>query len=51
MLSIEKQTGYATGEVTDRVLEKFDALSGREEGLHTTVLMDQGVYILSLIHI
>ncbi len=45
MLSIEKQTGYATGDVTDRVLERFEALSGAEEALHTTVLMDQGVYI------
>lgn len=45
MLSIEKQTGYATGDVTDRVLDRFEELSQTEEGLHTTVLMDQGVYI------
>lgn len=45
MLSIEKQTGYSTGDVTDRILEKFETLSETEEGLHTTVLMDQGVYI------
>lgn len=45
MLSIEKQTGYSTGDVTDKVLERFDELTETEEGLHTTVLMDQGVYI------
>ena len=26
MLSIEKQTGYSTGDVTDRLLDKFDSL-------------------------
>lgn len=45
MLSIEKQTGYSTGDVTDRVLAKFDQLTAEKEGLHTTVLMDQGIYI------
>ena len=45
MLSIEKQTGYSTGDVTDRILERFDTLMAENEGLHTTVLMDQGVYI------
>ena len=45
MLSIEKQTGYSTGEVTDRVLDKFDALEKENEGLRMTVLMNQGVYI------
>lgn len=45
MLSIEKQTGYSTGDVTDRVLERFDTIAAREAGLHTTVLMDQGIYI------
>lgn len=45
MLSIEKQTGYSTGSVTDRVLEKFEMLEAENEDLHTAVLMDQGVYI------
>ncbi len=45
ILSIEKQTGYSTGDVTDRVLEKFESLSETDEGLRTTVLMDQGIYI------
>lgn len=44
-LSMEKQTGYSTGEVTDRLLDKFEALEETTEGLHLTVLMNQGVYI------
>lgn len=45
MLSIEKQTGYSTGDVTDRVLERMEKLTAEEEGLHLTTLMDQGIYI------
>ncbi|MCI7276515.1 MAG: efflux RND transporter permease subunit [Cuneatibacter sp.] len=45
MLSFEKQTGYSTGDVTDRILERFDRLEQEEAGLHLTALMDQGVYI------
>ena len=45
MLTIEKQTGYSTGEVTDRINEKFDSLMEKNEGLSITALMDQGVYI------
>ena len=45
ILSLEKQTGYSTGDVTDRVLEKFDALEAENEALNLSVLMDQGVYI------
>ncbi|MCI8893245.1 MAG: MMPL family transporter [Lachnospiraceae bacterium] len=45
MLSIEKQTGYSTGDVTDRVLERVEKLAAEEEGLHITTLMDQGIYI------
>lgn len=44
-LSLEKQTGYSTGEVTDRILDKFESLEKETEGLHLTVLMDQGIYI------
>ena len=29
MLSMEKQTGYSTGEVTNRILDKFKALEKR----------------------
>lgn len=46
MLSIQKQTGYATGDVSDRVLEKLEQLEKDEEiGLKAVTLMDQGVYI------
>lgn len=45
MLSMEKQTGYSTGEVTDRILNKFDKLEEENSSLHLAVLMDQGVYI------
>ncbi len=45
MLSIEKQTGYSTGDVTDRLLEKFELLENENEDLRMLVLMDQGVYI------
>lgn len=45
MLSMEKQTGYSTGDVTDRLLEKLDFLEKENKNLHTTVLMNQGIYI------
>lgn len=44
-LSIEKQTGYSTGDVTNALLERFTGLEKNMEGLHLTVLMNQGVYI------
>lgn len=44
-LTMEKATGYSTGDVTDRILERFDELEAANEGLHISVLMDQGVYI------
>ena len=45
MISFEKQTGYSTGDVTDRLLEKFDSLENENPELNMAVLMDQGVYI------
>ena len=45
MLSIQKQTGYSTGEVSDRILDKFEELKKEYEGVHFVTLMDQGVYI------
>lgn len=45
MLSIEKQTGYSTGDVTDRILERFDELKGTYGQMGVSVLMDQGIYI------
>lgn len=46
MLSIQKQTGYSTGDVSDRVLEKLDEIGkDKELGVKSVTLMDQGVYI------
>ena len=45
MLSMEKQTGYSTGDVTDRLLDKFEVLEKNTDGLQLAVLMNQGVYI------
>lgn len=45
MLTIQKQTGYSTGEVSDRLLKRFDELMEQNSGLSLITLMDQGVYI------
>ena len=45
MLTVEKQTGYSTGEVTDRLLERIDEIEEEHPEVHFSVLMDQGVYI------
>lgn len=45
MLSIEKQTGYSTGDVTKRVYNRFDSLKKNNENLEVSILMDQGIYI------
>lgn len=45
MLTVQKQTGYSTGDVSDRVLERFEELQKDEESMETVTLMDQGIYI------
>ncbi len=45
MVTLQKQTGYSTGDVSDRILEKFDELMEENEDLMLITLMDQGVYI------
>ncbi|RGU95722.1 acriflavin resistance protein [Clostridium sp. AF15-17LB] len=45
MLSIQKQTGYSTGDVSDRVLEKLESLQKEYKDIKAVTLMDQGVYI------
>lgn len=45
MLTIQKQTGYSTGEVSDRLLERFSRLMDENPDLSLITLMDQGVYI------
>ncbi len=45
MLSFQKQTGYATGEVCDAVAEKLDSLVVENPMINVVTLMDQGIYI------
>lgn len=45
MLSIEKQTGYSTGDVTKHAKEKFESLEKTNGQLNMSILMDQGIYI------
>lgn len=45
MLTIQKQTGYSTGEVSDLLEERFNELMEVNEGLSLITLMDQGIYI------
>lgn len=45
VLSIQKQTGYSTGDVSKRLLKKFEALETEHADLQIVTLMDQGVYI------
>lgn len=45
MLSIQKQTGYSTGEVSDLLKEKFANMMEADEDLTVITLMDQGIYI------
>lgn len=45
ILQIQKQTGYSTGEVSDRINDKIARLMDNNEGLNILTLMDQGIYI------
>ncbi len=45
MVSMQKQTGYSTGDVSDRILAKFDELMEEDPDLMLITLMDQGIYI------
>lgn len=45
MLTMEKQTGYSTGDVTDRLLERIAEIEEERPDVHFSVLMDQGIYI------
>lgn len=50
ILSIQKQTGYSTADVTKRVLAKFDEMMEGTEGLSLITIMDQGVYIKFIVN-
>ena len=45
MLTIQKQTGYSTGDVSDRLGERFEEMMEETQGLTLITLMDQGIYI------
>ncbi len=45
MVTIQKQSGFSTGDVTDSLKKKFDTLQEANEGLNISIMMDQGVYI------
>lgn len=45
MVTIQKQTGYSTGDVSDKILDKFDQLMEENEDIMLITLMDQGIYI------
>ncbi|MCH5275923.1 MAG: efflux RND transporter permease subunit [Lachnospiraceae bacterium] len=45
MLTVQKQTGYSTGAVSDLLAERFAELEENHPGLTMITLMDQGIYI------
>lgn len=45
MLTIQKQTGYSTGEVSDLLGARFQELMKEDSALSLVTLMDQGIYI------
>ena len=49
ILSVQKQSTYSSAEVSDSISEKLDELQDSQEGLHYTNLMDQGIYIDTIV--
>lgn len=45
LVTLQKQSGYSTGDVTGDLEDKFEQLEEENEGLNISVLMNQGVYI------
>lgn len=45
MVTIQKQTGYSTGDVSNKISDKFKELMDENEDLMLITLMDQGIYI------
>ncbi|MCQ2500834.1 MAG: efflux RND transporter permease subunit [Lachnospiraceae bacterium] len=45
LLTIQKQTGYSTGDVADKINNFFASLQENDPDLRITNLMDQGIYI------
>ena len=49
MLNFEKQSNYATAEVSEGIKERFAELEAEHEGLEFFLLMDQGDYIMYIV--
>ena len=45
MVSMQKQTGYSTGDVSDKINDKFEEMMEENPDLRLINLMDQGIYI------
>ncbi len=45
LITLQKQTGYSTGDVSDKLKDKFEEMSEENEELSMIILMDQGIYI------
>lgn len=45
ILTMQKQTGYSTADVSDRIKERFTQLMDKNPDLKLITLMDQGIYI------
>lgn len=45
LFSMQKQSGYSTGEVSDKIKAKFAEIEEGAEDTHFIQLMDQGIYI------
>ncbi len=45
MFTMQKQSGYSTGDVSGKIKEKFRSLEAGNGEIHIIELMDQGVYI------
>lgn len=45
LLTIQKQTGYSTGDVSDKLKDRFEEMTSEDENLSLIILMDQGIYI------
>ena len=49
-VTFNKQSTYATAEVSENISQRFEELTGEYDGLHFTPLMDQGDYIRIIIN-
>lgn len=45
LVTMQKQSGYSTGDVTQDLEKKFTSLEKENQGLHISVMMNQGIYI------